>query len=109
MFWYTRSAIILAFPMPIWRPSRAQPNNRGERCNESRRRMRLRRNQNRGRGRCGKNASVSLRSARLADQSGTPDGAETGVREILHEYHIQVCRLERESKFKLPGEAAAQT
>lgn len=25
------------------------------------------------------------------------------------EYHIQVCRLERESKFKLPGEAAAQT
>ena len=25
------------------------------------------------------------------------------------EYHIQVCRLERESKFNLPGEAAAQT
>ena len=25
------------------------------------------------------------------------------------EYHIQVCRLERESKFKLPGEVAAQT
>jgi len=25
------------------------------------------------------------------------------------EYHIQVCWLERESKFKLPGQAAAQT
>src|SRR5262249_2335189 len=48
-------------------------------------------------------------TARLADQSEHRAAQKLAREKYYTEYHIQVCTLDRESKFKLPEQAKAQT
>jgi len=49
------------------------------------------------------------RPAHLAHQSRTSRRPENGAAKVLYRVRVQVCTLDRESKFKLPEVAAAQT